>query len=115
MILTKPNPPMAVKKNPDPTEKPGWFDRPENVGKVLKGLYIACGFFVVLDIFFWIIGFDKHPYFKWEQWPGFYAIYGFVACVLLVLVSKYVLRPLVMRDEDYYEEKGVKREEPEDE
>ena len=25
------------------------------------------------------------------------------ACVLLVLVAKYVLRPLVMRDEDYYD------------
>ena len=89
--------------NPDPNEEPGWFDRKENVRKVLTGLYIACGFFVVLDVIFWFTGFDKHPYFKWEQWPGFYAIYGFVACVVLVLIAKHVMRPLVMRDEDSYE------------
>jgi len=39
----------------------------------------------------------------WEAWPGFYAVFGFVACVILVLVAKYVLRPLVKRDEKYYD------------
>lgn len=90
---------------PDPNEEPGWFDRKENVQKVLVGLFVACGFFVLLDVIFWLTGFDKHPYFRWEEWPGFYAIYGFVACVLLVLIAKHVLRPLVMRSEDYYQDK----------
>ena len=90
------------KKLTDPEESPGWFDRPENVRKVLVGLYVGCGLLVLIDVIFWITGFDKHPYLKWEKWPGFYAVYGFVACVVLVLISKYVLRPLVMRDEDYY-------------
>ena len=89
-------------KPTDPEEAPGWFDKKENVRKVLVGLFIGCGLLVLIDIGFWITGFDKHPYFRWEKWPGFYAVYGFVACVLLVLVSKHVLRPLVMRDEDYY-------------
>lgn len=34
-----------------------------------------------------------------------YAVYGFTACVLLVLLG-IVLRKLVMRDEDYYREAG---------
>ena len=33
-----------------------------------------------------------------EQLPGFYAIYGFVGCVVLVLVAGQ-LRKVVMRDE----------------
>ena len=37
-----------------------------------------------------------------EGWFGFYALYGFVACVLLVLVAKQ-LRKILMRDEDYYD------------
>jgi len=45
----------------------------------------------------------KHSYFAWEECFGFFAIYGFVACVLLVLAAKYILRPLVKRDEDYYD------------
>ena len=91
-------------KPTDPEESPGWFDQKENVQKVLVGLFVGCGLLVLIDLLFWITGYDKHPYFRWEKWPGFYAVYGFVACVLLVLISKHVLRPLVMRDEDYYNE-----------
>jgi hypothetical protein len=35
------------------------------------------------------------------DFPASYAIYGFVACVILVLLGR-VLRRLVMRDESYY-------------
>ena len=36
---------------------------------------------------------------------GFYAGYGFVACVLLVLIAK-EMRKLLMRREDYYDGDG---------
>ena len=35
------------------------------------------------------------------DFPASYAIYGFIACVVLVLLGR-VLRRLVRRDEDYY-------------
>lgn len=35
------------------------------------------------------------------DFPASYAVYGFTACVLLVLLGRF-LRRLVMRDEDYY-------------
>jgi len=35
------------------------------------------------------------------DFPGSYAVYGFVACVILVLIGR-VLRRLVIRPEDYY-------------
>ena len=37
------------------------------------------------------------------DFPASYAVYGFVACVILVLLG-IVLRRLVMRDESYYGE-----------
>ncbi|MEP4079166.1 hypothetical protein [Haloferula sp.] len=86
----------------------GWFDRKENVRKLILGLFMVCGVLVIIDLVFWFTGFDKHPYLKWETWPGFYAVYGFVACVVLVLVSRFILRPLVMRDEDFYEKEDGK-------
>ena len=70
---------------------------------IIVGLFITCALGSLVDLLFLSDSFDKHAAFEWENWPGFYAVYGFVACVLLVLVSKYILRPLVMRDEDYYE------------
>ena len=44
----------------------------------------------------------RHAERGWEGWPGFYPMYGFVACVALVLVAKQ-LRKILMRDEDYYD------------
>ena len=72
-------------------------DKPENVNRLLRGFYAICALLFVLDFFI-----HRHASRDWEQLPGFYAIYGFVAFVVLVLVSK-VLRKLVMRKEDYYD------------
>ncbi len=74
------------------------FDKPENVKKLLIIFFSALGVLLAVDFFV-----HKHTYFPWEEWPEFYAIFGFVACVILVLVSKYILRPLVKRGEDYYD------------
>lgn len=87
----------------DPSEPTPWFLKRENVRRILGGLFVACGLLVLLDVIFRLTGFDKHPELKWQEWPGFYGVFGFVACVILVLISRFVLRPLVMRDEDYYE------------
>jgi len=46
-----------------------------------------------------------------ERVPGFYAIYGFLGCVVLVLVAK-EMRKLVMRPESYYDPKPEPEPEP---
>jgi len=79
-------------------EKKHLFDNPKNVQRLLKIFFSSLVVLLVLDFFV-----HKHTYFPWEEAPEFYAVFGFVACVGLVLVAKYVLRPLVMRKEDYYD------------
>ncbi len=81
-----------------PKSKVYLFDNPKNVKILLRCFY--CSLLVLLIIEFFL---NKHPYFAWEGWPEFYAVYGFVACVVLVVVAKYILRPLVKRGEDYYD------------
>ena len=46
--------------------------------------------------------FERHTTHGWEGLWGFYAIYGFVGCALLVIIAKY-LRKVLMRDEDFYD------------
>ncbi len=75
----------------------------KNVKRIVYGLFALCVAVFLVDFLFLLERFDKHALYEWENWPGFYAVFGFVACVLLVLISKYILRPLVKRDEDYYE------------
>ena len=45
-----------------------------------------------------------------EKVPGFYAIYGFIGCVVLVLVAK-EMRKIVMRRESYYDDLAEEDEE----
>jgi hypothetical protein len=77
------------------------FDNPRNTRLVIRGLVAACVILAGLDLVLHRHG--EHP---WEGVIGFYALYGFVACVILVLLAK-EMRKLVMRDEDYYERRGA--------
>jgi len=79
-------------------KKKHFFDSPKNVKRFLVGFYTVLLALIIIELFI-----HKHTYFIWEEHSSFYATYGFVACVVLVLVAKYVLRPLVKRKENYYE------------
>ena len=79
-------------------EKAHFFDKPENVKKFIKGFFFICIVLLIADFFI-----PKHGDFYWENIPQFYAAYGLVACIVLVLASKYILRRLVKRKEDYYD------------
>ena len=78
-------------------ERSHFFDEAKNLKRVLRIFYMISAGLFLMDLVF-----HRHVLHQWESIPGFYAIYGFVACVLLVLLAKQ-LRKLVMRDEDYYE------------
>jgi len=38
----------------------------------------------------------------WDQVPAFYALFGFLSCVAIVLVSKALGKAWLQRKEDYY-------------
>jgi len=78
-------------------EKKYLFDEPRNVNRLLRGFYVICIILFILDFIL-----HRHTYHSWEEFPGFYAIYGFVACVLLVLIAK-EMRKVLMRKEEYYD------------
>lgn len=80
------------------TEKKYLFERPGNVNRLLACFFTSLGILLIIDLFVL-----KHPHFPWEGWLEFYAVYGFVACVALVLAAKYILRPIMKRREDYYD------------
>ncbi|MEK6766856.1 MAG: hypothetical protein AABY49_11605 [Planctomycetota bacterium] len=74
------------------------FDKPRNVKILLTLLFGGCLALLIVNFFA-----PKHSHFPWEEWSGFYAAYGFVACVTLVLAAKHILRRIVKRSEDYYD------------
>ena len=82
-------------KNPD--EKQYFFDRQRNIDRFLMVFYVIC---VVLFLLDFVI--HRHSMHSLEELPGFYAVFGFVAFVALV-VGSILLRKLIMRKEDYYD------------
>ncbi len=81
-------------------EKTYLFDNPLNVKRILHILYGCCAILFVLDFVI-----HRHTIHGWENLWGFYAIYGFVGCVVLVLVATW-MRGFIMRPPDYYDDEG---------
>lgn len=75
-----------------------WFDHPQNIKRLKIGFYIVLALLVLPDFFM-----HKHTLFSSvEAVPGFYALFGFVSCVAIILISK-LLGFVLKKDEDYYD------------
>lgn len=85
---------------PKPDVKKYWLDEKKNVDKVWYGVIAICALTVICDFFY-----HKHVEYAVEDLiPGMYGWYGFMASVFLVLVAQ-ILRKIVMRSEDYYDDR----------
>ena len=73
------------------------FDNPRNVSLVVRGLYLVCIVLILLDFIV-----HRHISIEWESFPGFYGLFGFIACVAIVLIA-ILLRKALRRREDYYD------------
>tara|TARA_R110000868_G_scaffold28525_7_gene106907 strand:- start:4902 stop:5192 length:291 start_codon:yes stop_codon:yes gene_type:complete len=85
-------------ENPGNGGRKYWLDNPRNVDKVYWSVILVCVGLFLADALY-----HKHPEFGIEKVFGFYGLYGFFACVGLVLAAK-GLRLWLMRGEDYYDD-----------
>lgn len=74
-----------------------WLDEPRNVTRLFRGLWICCALLLSIDLIV-----HRHEVFAFASSFGFHGIFGFSACVALVVVAKQ-LRRVLKRDEDYYD------------
>jgi hypothetical protein len=81
----------------EPEQKQHQFDNPRNVSLVIRCLYIICILLFLLDFIL-----HRHVTREWESFTGFYALFGFTACVTIVLTAKQ-LRKILKRKKDYYD------------
>ena len=75
-----------------------YFDKPENIKRLLYFLYACCFLLLMLDFVI-----HRHVVHSWENLWGFYPLYGFIGCVVLVLVATW-MRTFLMRPEGYYDD-----------
>ena len=74
------------------------FDNPRNPNRAIYALYGVCAVSLLGDFVI-----ERHVDHPWEALFGFYPLYGFGACVLLVLIAK-EMRKILMRKDDYYDD-----------
>ena len=79
-------------------EAPSWFEQPGNIRLLIGGLIAVNILLLIAELFV-----EKHPYFDVESWFGFYALFGFVAFVVIVFIGR-GLRLIISRPEDYYDQ-----------
>ena len=73
-----------------------WLYRPGNVTKLWRWGGIVLALTVAAQVY-WPV----HGHFGFDGWFAFNAVYGFLACVAMVLFAK-VLGWLVKREDTYY-------------
>ena len=78
-------------------ERAYWLDDPANVSRLYRGVWVIGLLLLAADFVL-----HRHDDLAFAETAGFYALYGFVACVSLVLAAK-LLRRCVMRSDDYYD------------
>lgn len=65
--------------------------------------WIALGILTLISLileFTLLAGYDSH---WWNHIPGFYIIWGFISCILIIYISKWIGYAFLFRDEQYYE------------
>ena len=69
--------------------------------KTIKRIsYAALILIILIDLFI-----PRHEiHFFGDRIPGFWSIFGFVACILIILISKWIGHLGIMQDENYYNE-----------
>jgi len=79
-----------------------WVLKKDNIKKLWILLYIVLVFLMLIQFIFPIYG-----HFAIESWLAFAAWFGFLSCVVMVVVAK-ILGFLVKREDSYYEKNSKK-------
>lgn len=73
-----------------------WFSKSDNP----KKLRMFCFFAIILAEF--IFPWQSSQY-SWDRIPGFYAIFGFLSCAAMIIVSRLLGQFWLKKNENYYD------------
>lgn len=72
--------------------------------KTLWRIYWVCLVASLVLDFYWLYTHKFHLHFSFQEIPQFFALFGFLGCMLLILLAK-ALGFFIVREEDYYQKR----------
>ncbi len=79
------------------------LEDPKRFRKAKRIFYISLILIVLIEIAVVYVFHLGHGHFWFENLPAFGTIYGFISCVLIIVVSKFLGKKWLMKKEDYYD------------
>ena len=80
------------------SERDHWLARPTTIAWLWRSFIAVLGATVLAQLVIYVKG-----YFGADGWFGFAAVFGFLSCLIMVLVAK-ALGYVLKRSEDYYQD-----------
>jgi uncharacterized membrane protein len=72
--------------------------------KLFWRLYFVCLVISLVLDFLWLYTHKLHYHFEFQYVPQFFALFGFIGCILLIVIAK-GFGFFIVVDEDYYQKK----------
>jgi hypothetical protein len=63
---------------------------------------IFAGFVIAAAADAWFLGAVNHGEFWWSQVYGFFALFGFIGCLAIILIAELILGPWLQRKPNHY-------------
>jgi hypothetical protein len=79
------------------------LEDPKRFRKIKRIFYISLVLIAVAEIAVIYVFHLGHGHFFFENLPAFGSVYGFISCVLIIVVSKFLGHKWLMKKEDYYD------------
>ncbi|MEK6693007.1 MAG: hypothetical protein AABY44_06235 [Nitrospirota bacterium] len=76
---------------------------PDNFKIAKKIFYICLILIALIEIAVVYLFHLGHGHFWFENLPAFGTTYGFISCILIIVVSKFLGKKWLMKKEDYYD------------
>jgi uncharacterized membrane protein len=81
------------------------LEDPVRFARIKRWFYIGLAALLLAEIVLPLLFHGGHPHFAFERFPAWGSLYGFVSCVAIILVSKFIGKLWLMRPEDHYGER----------
>ena len=76
---------------------------PVRFARIKRWFYVGLAVAALAEIVLPLLFHGGHAHFSFESFPAWGSLYGFVSCVAIIVVSKFIGKVWLMRRENYYD------------